>query len=139
VFKITDGSAACVSSASVERMTQHGWYSYSDPASLIPGTQLTQAARLATICKEGYQLAFKITDGSAACALPSSVKKMVEAGWFVYSEPEITTTTISEILRGTLGIACGEGYERMFKTSDGSPSCVKASSVEKLLELGWMK
>ncbi|MEE8233435.1 MAG: putative Ig domain-containing protein, partial [Gammaproteobacteria bacterium] len=94
VFKTTDDSPACVRSSSVERMIQHGWYVYSDPASIIPDTQTTQAARLASICKEGYQMTFKASDGSTACVSSSSAERMIQHGWYVYSEfKSITTAT----------------------------------------------
>jgi len=137
VFKITDGSPVCVRSSSVERMTQYGWYAYSDPATIIPGTEVTQAARLGIICKEGYQLTFKISDGSAACALPWSAKKMVQNGWHIYSEPEISTTD-SQLTEGArLATTCKEGYQLTFKTSDGSAICALPSSAEKMVQHGW--
>jgi len=33
------------------------------------------------VCKEGLELIFKASDGSAACVMPSSVSKLVERGW----------------------------------------------------------
>ena len=34
-------------------------------------------------------------------------------------------------------VVCKEGFELLLKTSDGSPACVKESSVSKLIERGW--
>jgi len=34
-------------------------------------------------------------------------------------------------------VVCKEGFELLLKTTDGSPACVKESSVEKLIERGW--
>ena len=36
-------------------------------------------------------------------------------------------------------VVCKEGFELLLKTSDGSPACVKESSVDKLIERGWGK
>ncbi len=33
------------------------------------------------VCKEGLELIFKASDGSAACVMPSSVSKLIERGW----------------------------------------------------------
>ena len=33
------------------------------------------------VCKDGLELIFKASDGSAACVLPSSVSKLIERGW----------------------------------------------------------
>ncbi len=33
------------------------------------------------LCKEGLELIFKASDGSAACVTPSTVSKLVERGW----------------------------------------------------------
>ena len=33
------------------------------------------------LCKEGLELIFKASDGSAACVMPSSVSKLIERGW----------------------------------------------------------
>jgi len=34
-------------------------------------------------------------------------------------------------------IQCKSGYELVFKSINWSPSCVKSSSVAKLVEIGW--
>lgn len=34
-------------------------------------------------------------------------------------------------------VKCKEGFERIFKTTNGMPACVKPSSVERLVEIGW--
>src|SRR3972149_7984319 len=36
-------------------------------------------------------------------------------------------------------VICNEGYVKVIKVSSGKPSCVKPSSVEKLIEQGWSK
>ena len=33
------------------------------------------------VCKDGLELIFKASDGSAACVMPSSVSKLIERGW----------------------------------------------------------
>jgi hypothetical protein len=33
------------------------------------------------VCKEGLELIFKASDGSAACVMPSTVSKLIERGW----------------------------------------------------------
>ncbi len=33
------------------------------------------------LCKEGLELIFKVSDGSAACVMPSTVSKLIERGW----------------------------------------------------------
>ncbi len=33
------------------------------------------------VCKDGLELIFKASDGSAACVMPSTVSKLVERGW----------------------------------------------------------
>jgi len=33
------------------------------------------------LCKEGLELIFKVSDGSAACVIPSTVSKLIERGW----------------------------------------------------------
>ena len=35
------------------------------------------------VCKDGLELIFKASDGSAACVMPSTVSKLVERGWAV--------------------------------------------------------
>ncbi len=34
-------------------------------------------------------------------------------------------------------VRCGDGLELLFKKSTGSPACVKSTTAEKLIELGW--
>lgn len=34
-------------------------------------------------------------------------------------------------------IQCKSGYELVFKSTNWSPSCVKSSSVARLIEIGW--
>lgn len=36
-------------------------------------------------------------------------------------------------------VICREGYELLLKASDASPSCIKESHIEKLIERGWGK
>jgi len=33
------------------------------------------------VCKDGLELIFKASDGSAACVMPSTASKLVERGW----------------------------------------------------------
>ena len=33
------------------------------------------------VCKDGLELIFKASDGSAACVMPSTVSKLLERGW----------------------------------------------------------
>jgi hypothetical protein len=33
------------------------------------------------LCKEGLELIFKASDGSAACVMPSTVSNLIERGW----------------------------------------------------------
>ncbi len=35
----------------------------------------------AVVCKEGLELIFKASDGSAACVMPSTASKLIERGW----------------------------------------------------------
>jgi len=52
------------------------------------------------------------------------------------------TVHMSPKKQGEIGIkpqniVCKEGLELIFKSTDGSPACVKPSTAEKLLERGW--
>jgi hypothetical protein len=34
-------------------------------------------------------------------------------------------------------VKCNDGFEIIFKATNGMPACVKSSSVERLIEIGW--
>ena len=34
-------------------------------------------------------------------------------------------------------VSCSEGKELIFKSTDGSPACVKAETAQKLIQRGW--
>jgi len=36
-------------------------------------------------------------------------------------------------------VICKEGLELIFKSTDGSPACVKPKTAEKLIQRGWAK
>ena len=44
-----------------------------------------------------------------------------------------------QIFCGTLleNVKCNDGLELIFKSTDGSPACVKPKTAEKLIERGW--
>ena len=46
---------------------------------------------------------------------------------------------LKQIKSGILpeNVSCKEGFELVFKTSNGNPACVKESSVKRLTEIGW--
>jgi len=56
---------------------------------------------------------------------------------------EIQKTTVLSPLKQIAGgilpyeIECKEGLELIFKSTDGSPACVKPKTAEKLIERGW--
>ncbi len=51
---------------------------------LAPLKQMqTGVSAESVVCKDGLELIFKASDGSAACVMPSTVLKLVERGWAV--------------------------------------------------------
>jgi len=48
---------------------------------------------------------------------------------------------IKQIRMGTAPdeIQCNDGLELIFKSTNGSPACVKPKTVEKLIERGWAR
>ncbi len=49
---------------------------------LAPLKQLqTGMSAESVVCKDGLELIFKASDGSAACVMPSTVSKLIERGW----------------------------------------------------------
>ncbi len=54
----------------------------SDGEILAPLKQMQSGVSAeSVVCKDGLELIFKASDGSAACVMPSSVSKLVERGW----------------------------------------------------------
>ena len=54
----------------------------SDGEILAPLKQMQSGVSAeSVVCKEGLELIFKASDGSAACVMPSSVSKLIERGW----------------------------------------------------------
>jgi len=51
-----------------------------------PKKQVSQGVTpMEVICKEGLELIFKLTNNSPACVKPSTIVKLIERGWAVYS------------------------------------------------------
>jgi len=56
----------------------------SDGEILAPLKQMQSGVSAeSVVCKDGLELIFKASDGSAACVMPSTVSKLVERGWAV--------------------------------------------------------
>ena len=54
----------------------------SDGEILAPLKQMQSGVSAeSVVCKDGLELIFKASDGSAACVMPSTVSKLVERGW----------------------------------------------------------
>jgi len=54
----------------------------SDGEILAPLKQMQSGVSAeSVVCKDGLELIFKASDGSAACVMPSSVSKLIERGW----------------------------------------------------------
>ncbi len=54
----------------------------SDGQILAPLKQMQSGVSAeSVVCKDGLELIFKASDGSAACVMPSTVSKLVERGW----------------------------------------------------------
>lgn len=68
-------------------------------------------------------------DISAPSTIPSELKY----------EPELFLSPKQQFKNGLLAfqIQCNEGLELIFKSSNGSPACVKPQTAEKLVERGW--
>ncbi len=54
----------------------------SDGEILAPLKQMQSGVSAeSVVCKDGLELIFKASDGSAACVMPSTASKLVERGW----------------------------------------------------------
>ena len=52
---------------------------------------------------------------------------------------DISMKPLKQIKAGILpeNVSCKDGFELLFKASNGNPACVKENSVNRLIEIGW--